>query len=130
MSRRRPKSNNTEYRMVRAIDELAEFERFQEEIMPILKTAIKERWSADKIWNHPTTQALLAARAVTIGVMDKDPARALSAIKDLMDRSVGKPTEKREVKHQLEKLSEDQLDSLLLSQLQDLEQEDEDGLPN
>lgn len=114
---RRPRTNKVEHRMARALDELAEFEKFQEDILPILQTALKEGWSAEKIFNHPKAQALLAARALTIGIMDRDSGRALAAVKDIMDRTVGKATEKLEVTNRLEKMPDEQLDALIRSQL-------------
>jgi hypothetical protein len=114
--------------MARVLDELAEFERYQEEIMPILRQAIAENWTAERIWSHPKTQAMMAARAVTIGLMDKDTARALAAIKDVADRTSGKPTEKKEIKHTLEKLSDNELDALLTTKLRDMSDDDSDSL--
>jgi hypothetical protein len=105
--------------MAASLDALAEFERFQEEILPILQTALKEGWTAEKIYSHPKAQALLAARQLTIGIMNPDPGKALAAIQDVMNRTIGKPTDKVEVKGKLEKMSDDELDALLAAKLAD-----------
>jgi hypothetical protein len=119
MSKKRPRPNKIEHRMAVALDELAEFEAFQDEILPILRQALKEGWTAEKIYSHPKAQALLAARQLTIGIMSPDAGKALSAITDVMNRTIGKPTDKVEVKGKLEKLSDDELDALLAAKLAD-----------
>lgn len=129
MSKRRPKSNKVENRMVSAIDNLAAFEEFQDEILPELRKMLKVGASAEAIYKKAT--AVAAARAVSIAVRDPDSSKALSAIKEILDRSGGKATERQEVSHKLEKLPDEQLDALLLSKLQEADEhvEDED-LPN
>lgn len=122
---KRPRSNRVEHKMAKALDDLAEFEKFQEDILPVLRKAVAESWSAEKLFAHPRTQALLAAKAVTIGLTDRDSSRSLAAIKDVLDRSQGKAIERREVKHQLEKLPDDQLDALLETAWAESSQDDE-----
>ena len=119
MSRRRqPRQNKAEYRMVATLDALAEFEAFQDDILPLLRKAIKEGWTREQIDQHPKVQALLAARQITIALKEMDSAKALSAIKDLRDRTQGKPTEKVETTHRMAQLPDEQLDSILLSKLE------------
>lgn len=117
MSKKRPRPNKQEHKLVMALDDLAAFEQWQEDILPILQTALKEGWTAEKIFNHPKAQALLAARQLTIGIMSPDPGKALAAITDVMNRTIGKPTDKVEVKGKLEKMSDDELDALLAAKL-------------
>lgn len=114
MSRKRPRSNKTERRMVEALDNLSQFEEFQEQILPKLREALAQGATAQDIYKLASAAA--AARAVTIAVRGED-GQALAAIKEVLDRSVGKPTEKREVKHELANLPDDQLDALLDSKL-------------
>jgi hypothetical protein len=128
MSKKRPRSNKTEHRMAEKLDALAQFEQFQEDILPILQQALKEGWDAEKIFKHPKAQALLAARALTIGIMSPDHGKALSAISDVLNRTIGKPTEKQEIKHKMEKLGDDELDALLQTSLKEVEGDDEDML--
>lgn len=121
---KRPRRNKVEAAMVRSLDELAEFQKFQEAILPVLRQAIQEKWSAEKIWSDPTTQALLAAQAVTIGLGNADQGKALSAIMSVMDRTIGRPKEKQEIVHKVEKLKDSELDALLTTHLADLDLDD------
>jgi len=128
MPRRRPKRNLEEAKMIRNLDQLAEFERFQESILPILKQAIEEKWSAERIWSHPLTQALLAAQAVRIGLQQGDAGKALDAIKTIVYQTQGKPKEQKEITHKVGKLKDEELDSLLKTQLSELGLDDSDFL--
>jgi hypothetical protein len=111
MSKKSPKSNYQENAMVRALDHLAEFEAFQDEIAPALRGAVKAGKTPDEIFK--LCLAHLAARQATIALTEKDPAKALAAIKDILDRTSGKATEKKEVKLSLENAPEEQLDAKL-----------------
>jgi len=130
MSKKRPRPNKQEHKMALALDDLAAFEQWQEDILPILRQALKEGWSAQRIFEHPKAQALLAARQLTIGIMSPDPGKALAAITDVMNRTIGKPTEKQEIKHKMEKLPDEQLDALLATTLKEVEGDDEEDLLN
>lgn len=125
---KRPRSNTQETKMIRALDDLAEFERFQDSILPVLRQAIAEKWSADKIWSNPTTQALLAAQAVRIGLNNDDPGRALDAIKTVIYQTAGKPKEKQEITHKVERLKDAELDALLATHMADLGLSDPENL--
>lgn len=116
---RRPKPNHVEYRMARALDQLAEYETFTESVAPLLRQAIKEGWSAEKMEQDPRIQALLVARQLSIALTEKDTSKALAALKDARDRTTGKPTEKIETTHKLEKMDDKELDALLLSKFKE-----------
>lgn len=92
----------------------------------MLRQAITEAWPAEKIYKMAEAHA--AARNVTIALTEEDSGKALSAIKELMDRSKGKATEKQEVTHTYSKLKDEDLDALLESKLK--EEESERDLPN
>lgn len=87
--------NVQEHKVVQALDDLAEFESFQTEILPTLRKAIKERWTPEKVYKE--FSAHMAAKAVSIALVEKDPTKSLAAIKEVLDRSQGKATEKREI---------------------------------
>ena len=125
---RRPRSNATENRMVRALDTLAQYDEFCDEVMPLLRKAIQEGWTAEELENDARIQALLVARQLSIALSDKDASKALAAIRDARDRSTGKPTEKVEVTRKLEKLPDDQLDARLKSLLATDGEQDDDEL--
>lgn len=126
---RRPKQNKQEDYMASALDHLSQFEEFERSVLPLLKQAIREGWSAEKIEKHPKIAAMLVARQITMALTELDSAKALSAIKDTRDRSAGKAIERREVKHQLESLPDEQLDARLKTLL-DEEAEEDDEVPH
>lgn len=121
--------STTENRMIKNIDELAAFEQFKSEILPYLRDALQKGASAEEIYKK--AEALAAARAVTIAATETDASKALSAIKDILDRSGGKPTDKREITHKYKDLSDEELDAMLLSEAEeadDIEElQDEEG---
>jgi hypothetical protein len=124
--KKRPRSNRVEYRMARSLDTLAELEALEEQVMPTLRKAVSEGWTAEQILSNPKIAAMMAARQVTIALTDKDNSKALSAIVDAQNRIMGKPTERKEIAHKYAKLKDEQLDSLLMSEFADLEDGDAD----
>ena len=98
--------------------DLEEFERFRAEILQQLRADLDAGLSAHEIYNKYAN--LAAARGITIALSDTDSGKALAAVKEILDRSQGKPTEKKEVKHQFEELPDEELDAVLQSELQDL----------
>ena len=114
-----------ETRMLSTLQELDEFYKFREEILPVLRKALKDGLSAEDI--YAKYQSYAAARAVSIAATEIDSGKALSAIKDILDRSGGKAKERSEVTHKLADLPEEQLDSLILSKLKGAQDEDEDA---
>lgn len=123
---RRPRTNTTEAKLVKSLDDLAAFEEFQVEIAPTLRAAIKKGETPEEIYKK--VLSYIAARQVTIALTDQNPTTALAAAKEVMDRVRGKSTERKEIKHQLEELPDEQLDSLLLTKLKEASEDDE--LPN
>ena len=112
--------------MHRTLDKLEQYEHFTSLISPLLRQAIKENWSAEKLATDPQIQTLLMARQMTIALAEADSGKALAAIKDLRDRSEGKAVERVEQTHKLEKLPDDQLDAMLLSKLAAARGEDDE----
>lgn len=114
---KRPRENKTEHNMARSLDQLAAFERYQAEVGDLLREAVEKGWSPEQMRKHPRIQALLEARKITIALTDPDSSRALAAIKDHSDRIEGKSVERRENVHKYEKLDDEALDSLVLSEM-------------
>jgi hypothetical protein len=117
--------NKEERRMIKMLSQVAAFEEFKTQILPSLQQDIKAGLSAEEILKKYAHMA--AARQITIAMTDADSGRALSAIKDLLDRTQGKPTERKEIKHQFSELKDEELDSLLESVLSEGEQEEEES---
>lgn len=119
---RSPKSNYIEHRMARALDELSEFEKFKDELLPELRGDLSRGMTAEEIYKK--YEALAAARTVTIAIKETDSGKALAAAKDIRDRVSGKPKESLEIKNKWEKLKDEELDSLILSELSDVDEAD------
>ena len=99
------------------LEELELYAEFQSQIIPELKKLLLSGAKDRDILAQYTPQ--VAARLVTIALTDPDPGKALLAIKDLLDRVHGKATEHREVKHQFDSLTDEQLDALIKTELTD-----------
>lgn len=123
---KRPRINKVEARMVNALDELAAYEDFVEDVLPILKKAIAEGWTSDQIEKHPKVQALMVARQISIALTDKDSSRALAAIRDARDRTSGKAIERKEIRTQIEQAPDEQIDAKLKTLLNDGAATDDD----
>ncbi len=108
---------------IRAVDDLAEFEEFKSEILPMFKKALQEKWTPKQVYDAAAT--LAACKGVTIALTDEDTGRSMAAIKDILDRSGGKAVEKQEVTHSYSKLPDSELDALLESQIKDLDEDEE-----
>lgn len=104
--------------MVNALDKMKAFEAFEALILPQLQADMAAGLTADQIYKK--YEHLAAARAVSIVMTEKDNSKALNAAKDILDRAQGKAVEKKEVKHTLDKLPDEQLDALLLTELEDM----------
>jgi hypothetical protein len=117
---KRPRSNTVENKMARSLDRLAQFERYEEEVGSILRDAIAKGLTAEQMRKHPKIQALMEARKISIALTDPDSSRALAAITDSTNRVEGKAVERKETTHRYEKLKDDELDSLVLSELGEL----------
>lgn len=102
-------------RIGRSLDALASFEEYTTEVLPLLKKAIAEGWTAEQMQSDPKIQAALVARQLSIALKEGDTSKALQAIIDIRNRTTGRPTEKKELKVEYEKLSDEELDAKLRS---------------
>lgn len=109
----KPESNGTERDMIRNLDTLRQFDNFGQAIAPRLRKMITEGAKPEDILEFAKTMA--AARVATIAINSENEAKALSAAQEILNRSEGKPTEKKDVTHRLEKLESKELDALLES---------------
>lgn len=102
------------------IDDLMDFEEFRDEILPMLRADLKNKTPTKEM--RKKYLALLTARAITIGLREPDSAKALSAIKDIVDRDEGRATEHKVVDHRLKDVSDTELDAVLQSEIEDLKE--------
>lgn len=68
-------------------------------------------------------QARLTARSILIAATSDDDAKAVMAIKDVTDRNEGRAMEKKSGTHHLEKLTDEQLEAMLRTEIDDLSSE-------
>jgi hypothetical protein len=99
--------------MVRSLDALSAFEEYNSELLPFLRKAIEDGLSAEEIRANPKIQAALEARKISLALKSDNQAVALSAIRDIQDRTQGKAIEKRELKIAMENASDEALDAKL-----------------
>ncbi len=124
-------TNNVENRMVKALDDLAEFEDYKREVLPKLRAMMKEGKSSEEL--RKFAQSYLTARQITIGLTSEDEATSLRAIDALTHQNEGKPTERQEVEHRFAKLPDQELDALLesrLKEVQDGQQSTDEDVPH
>jgi paraquat-inducible protein B len=114
-----PKTNKTENDTVDLIDQLTQFEDFQGNILPALQKDVKAGLSTSEL--RKKYASLVQARIITAALANPDDSKAMAAAADLLNRVEGKATERKEVKHTLASLSEEELDAVLKSEIEDLE---------
>jgi len=123
--RRRNNDKNGSKELYRAIDtheRLAEFEKFEQEILPALRADVLSGMTAAEIYKKYQSHA--AARGVSIALTSQDEGKAAALIKDMLDRGDGKAVERRETRHKFENLTDEELDSYVMSRM---EEDLEDG---
>lgn len=112
--RYRPSRNRAEDKMVRALDQLAEFEQFKEEILPALRKDLASGLEAKDIIKK--YRAMAAAKIVTGMFLPLHP-NAQAAAKDILDRGDGKATESKKIEVKYGDVADEDLDALLKSKL-------------
>ena len=113
----RNKPNTVLDKACRDIDKLAEFDQFCEEVLPALRRDLQSGMSAKSL--REKYMAKCTAREISIAIGDPDSGKALTAIKNIVDRVEGKAVETKAITHKYEQMSDSQLDALLLTKLED-----------
>lgn len=103
----------------RSLDELAIQDELWTGVLQSVRDDVRKGASAEELLSKYAQ--LAAARVVTIAATDADSGRALSAAKDILDRSQGKAVERKQIHHKLDKVDEQQLDAILLTEIDSLE---------
>jgi len=117
------RSNRNEIQTVNNLDLLRQFEDFQANVLPGVRKDVLSGMDAETLYKKYAH--LAAARAITIAASEMDSGKALAAAKDILDRSTGKATEKREVTHKYGNLTDEELRSLVATQLSEADDDDE-----
>jgi signal transduction histidine kinase len=119
----------TQMARAHTLDDMELFNKFREEIAPKLRAMLNDKKTkAEDIYAFMTKYA--AARTGTIIMAEPDTGKALAAVKEILDRSMGRPVERKETKHTFEKLKDEELDSLILSRMKEMEEDDSDTAVN
>jgi len=98
------------------VDDIIAYEKFKEEVLPAIRRDVES--------GSMTTQELLekystlvAAKQLTVALRDGDVA----TIRDILDRTQGRPIQKEELTHKYESLSDEELDALMHARLREQE---------
>ncbi len=102
-----------EDRMIQDLDDLSEFQDFKAEMLPKIRKQLQAGASTKDILN--TARAVAVGRLAMIASMEGDSKTALAAIKELLERTDGKVTEKKEIAHHLAAMPTEELDALLIT---------------
>jgi hypothetical protein len=101
--------------MVNMVSDLAEFEDFRKQFLPMIQKDLREGKTVKEL--REKYQAMLQARVIQIGLMEQDASKALAAIKDSLDRTEGRAVERKAIAHKFESMDDRELDALLASKL-------------
>ena len=101
------------------IDNLTAFEDFTESILPALRRDIKAGMTPEDM--RKKYASLVQARTITTAITSDD-GRAMAAAKDILDRNEGRATEKKEITHRYADMKDEELDAILQSEEDDLQQ--------
>lgn len=99
-------------------EDLKSFDQFRKDLLPALQQDVMDGMSPEDL--RKKYLSYLTARTIQIGLTDTSALAALSAIRDVQDRTEGKPVETKHVINKYENLPDAQLDAALLSQMDDL----------
>jgi hypothetical protein len=108
-------TNQREDSLLESLDDLALFQDLRADLLPELRRLIEGRAPTKDILE--SARAAAVARLASMAVLDEDSKVALAAIKELLERSEGKVTEKKEITHAMGKLKDEELDALVLTAL-------------
>lgn len=98
--------------MARNLDTLAEFQLFDETIMPALKKMVLENWAPEKIRKH--FAPIMQAQMIKAGLQGN-----LTAVKDTLDRHEGMAIQRVESKNVYAKMDKQELAAMVLQKLRD-----------
>jgi len=100
------------------LDELELYEQWKIQVLPELRAMVLQGVSAKDIYKK--FEAHAAARAVSIVIgQTANESQVLAAIKEVSDKASGKPTETKKLEHQFASLSDEQLEAVLQTRIQE-----------
>jgi len=99
------------------VQDLRDFEDFRESVLPAIRRDITAGLTAKQL--REKYASLVQARLLT-EAMTGESKSAIAAAKDITDRQEGRATEKKEVTHKFDKMTDEELDAVLKSEEADL----------
>lgn len=121
----RQRRDSEEWRMCSALDNLKDFERYESEILPMLRRAVDERWPSTRIRKElaSLSQALVIQQGL-LGNINR--SSQITAIKDVLDRHEGRARRRVRGTRERAELSREDLIKLAYKKLVDAGVIDED----
>jgi uncharacterized coiled-coil protein SlyX len=113
--RPRPKSKSFDDHL----EELEMYAEFKAKVLPELRQMMAKGTNDKDILK--TFSKHVAARLVSIALTEPDSQKAMSAVKELLDRVHGKSTDNKSIKHEFAELNDTQLDALIMTELSDID---------
>lgn len=110
MAKRRRTGESTEKRMVDVLDQLAEFEDFKKTILPALQKDIADGLSAAQIREKYLS---VAQARMVMELLNMKSSAAITAARDMFDRTEGKPTDHLEITEKYKELTDEQLEATI-----------------
>ena len=99
------------------VQDLIDFEDFRDTVLPAIRRDISAGLTAKQL--REKYASLVQARLLT-EALSGDSKTAITAAKDITDRQEGKATEKKEVMHKFDKMTDEELDAVLKSEQEDM----------
>lgn len=107
--------NEQEEGLLEVLEDLELFEELKKDLLPDLRELVKKGEKSDVILERG--RALATARLVTLAATNDNPTAALAAIKEVLDRTLGRVADKKQIEHRLAKIDDKELDALLISKI-------------
>lgn len=105
--------------MTKALDDLAEFEEFKQTTLKAIRKDIRNGKGAKEL--REKYAAIVQGRLISDALTTEDQKVAAAIGKDVIDRVEGKATEKKEVTHKFKDMKDAELDAILKSEIEELE---------
>lgn len=110
--------NPAEDRLAYLLGVAEQFESFQT-MLPTLKEDLKQGLTSKQL--RERYAPLLTAQQISTALTNQDTVKGAEVAEKLLNRIEGKATEHKVVKHQFEELTDQELDAILLSEMDDIE---------
>ena len=104
---------------IRLHEDLIDFDQWRGDILPVLREELKSGVSADDL--RKKYEPIAVAKLLSLLANSDNESAVVAAAKDIQDRSSGKAKETREIEHRLGALPETELDAVLISAMDEIE---------